>query len=620
LYNGYYKFTAAELRVRGDSSVEALTNTSDDPFEQLRLLEEAQKKRDSPTLKLAIVLNKPDDSTKLNKYYVNKIYVLTDFKAKDTLSDTVKIAQFESKGLIERYHRPLFKTSLLTRNITLKTGDVYRYQEYLNTLNNLTRLGVWQAVNIRLIENFDYPDKVDVIIELIPAKKYSYVSSIEASYATSRASTSNTNNIGSNLFGISLSGSLTNKNFAREAIKMTHSIRFGIELNNKNKLNTNNLINSNEIGYNNTTVIPRLLRLKYGLFNSLGLKKGLFNHLGFKKGESFINGGVNYNNRLNLFSLQSINLNFGVLGIKKNETRLTIRPINVEFSYLFNQSDSFENIVKNNPFLRYAYNTSFIFGSSLSLSGLIPRKNIANTTTYRLSLEESGLLLGRIFSNYKNLKKYLKFEGELKKTRTISKNTVLAFRVFGGFGIPLRGDSSLPFFKQFIAGGSNSMRGWPVRGIGRGSQKLPAYATNIFNDKTGDIQFETNLELRHNIINIFPDLLTLKGAGFVDIGNVWNYFDTKISNVSDGSKFELKNFIRELGLSAGYGFRIDFASVIIRTDFSFRFKRPETSDVNFGWKAPDINFRDGFRKIFSKDFREWRYNNFNFTLGINYPF
>ncbi len=52
--NGYYKFTAAELKVRGDTTIEALTSITDDPFEQLRLLAEAQQQRDSPQIKLAI--------------------------------------------------------------------------------------------------------------------------------------------------------------------------------------------------------------------------------------------------------------------------------------------------------------------------------------------------------------------------------------------------------------------------------------------------------------------------------------------------------------------------------------------------------------------------------------
>ncbi|MGB5005817.1 MAG: hypothetical protein WBO39_02695, partial [Ferruginibacter sp.] len=57
--NGYYKFTSEELVMRGDTTVAALTTITEDIFEQLRLLAEAQQARDSPTIKLAVVLNPP---------------------------------------------------------------------------------------------------------------------------------------------------------------------------------------------------------------------------------------------------------------------------------------------------------------------------------------------------------------------------------------------------------------------------------------------------------------------------------------------------------------------------------------------------------------------------------
>ena len=167
------------------------------------------------------------------------------------------------------------------------------------------------------------------------------------------------------------------------------------------------------------------------------------------------------------------------------------------------------------------------------------------------------------------------------------------------------------------------MRGWPLRGIGIGGQKLIPYSatsSNIFNDRTGDMQLETNIEFRHDIARIVPDLITLKGAAFIDIGNIWNIRESKPGGVSDLTKFEFKNLYKQIGLSAGYGFRFDFSYLIVRTDFSFRFKRPESSEINNGWKAPPIGFKDAFQKIFSKDFRQWRYENFNFTVGINYPF
>lgn len=607
--NGYYKFTAAELRVRGDTTIAALTNISEDPFEQLRILNEAQQKRDSPSIKLAIVINTPEDTTKLNKYSINKIYVLSDYRPNDLLNDTLNIRQKLSPEFIHRFHKNLFRNSLLARNITMHSGEVYSQDEFYKTLTNLTKLGVWQSVNIRPVENIDETNKVDLIIELLPAKKFSFENSLEASYSA----TSNTNSaLGGNLFGLSANFSLTNRNVAREAVRMTHSLRAGIELNNKSRPNSNNLINSTELSYNNNILIPRLL-----------FPPGWVRKLNFKTGETFVNTGFSYNNRLNLFSLQSVNLNYGYSGIDKKNRRFTLRPINAEFSYLLNQSDSFIKILKENPFLRYSYNTSFILGMAGNYSSIYRNLNhprsVSKERSFKANAEESGLTLGAlpILKQYK--KNYIKADAEYKYT-VAKATTAFAFRVFAGVGIPLFGDSSLPFFKQYFGGGSNSMRGWPVRGIGRGAQKLASFSQNIFNDRTGDMQLETNIEFRHDIARIIPDLISLKGAVFVDIGNIWNLKDTKPGGVSDMTQFKFKNLYKELGLSAGYGFRFDFTYLILRTDFSFRFKRPETSDVNNGWKAPPISFNDAFPKIFSKKYREWRYENFNFTVGINYPF
>ena len=77
--NGYYKFTEEELRVTGDTSIEALTTVTDDPFEALRLLAEANEKRNKPTIKLGLQLNKSYDSTRLNKYYINNILALYEW-------------------------------------------------------------------------------------------------------------------------------------------------------------------------------------------------------------------------------------------------------------------------------------------------------------------------------------------------------------------------------------------------------------------------------------------------------------------------------------------------------------------------------------------------------------
>ena len=165
------------------------------------------------------------------------------------------------------------------------------------------------------------------------------------------------------------------------------------------------------------------------------------------------------------------------------------------------------------------------------------------------------------------------------------------------------------------------MRGWPLRGIGVGGQPMPAYgSTGGFNDRTGDMQIEINAEYRYDIARIIPNTLTLRGALFVDAGNIWSVRNTKKDGTADSTQFKFRNIWKQTGISAGTGFRLDFNYFVLRFDFGFRFKRPELFYINDGWKAPKLGFDNVLNKIFSPSERKWRYENFNFTVGISYPF
>src|SRR6185312_16896230 len=127
--NGYYKFTADEIRVTGDTSIAALTSVSEDPFEQLRLLAEANEKRNKPTIRLAFQLNKLPDSSNLQKYYVNNIYILPDYTSGEKYTDS-SLQERIFKNFTAKYHQKLFKFSLLRRNLSLKKGLVFRQDDY----------------------------------------------------------------------------------------------------------------------------------------------------------------------------------------------------------------------------------------------------------------------------------------------------------------------------------------------------------------------------------------------------------------------------------------------------------------------------------------------------------
>jgi len=617
--NGYLKFTAAEIKIKGDTTTEALTYLGSDPFEQLEMLNRAQGKLDSPTIKLNIVLNPPADSSRLRKYFVHRIHVFQDFRQGDNTTDST-LHHFTYNGMEMYYHDSLLNPAVIARNITVKSGQLYNQFDYYQTIFKLTKLGVWQSVNIRVEENKDSTELIDYYIELAVNKKIGFETALEVSYS---ASNSTNNVLAGNLFGLSGNISLQNRNLAKQAIRMSHNFRAGIEFNN-NFSNNQNIVNSNEVGYSNTTTFPRLL---FPEIPNLFSKKN-----DYGEGESFVNFGASYNTRLNLFNLQTLNGGFGWSGNNRHNWKWVWTPLNLGYSNVINPTDSFRRIIDENPFLNYSYNTAFVSGMAVSFSKTLtqlPHPNSLSKEMYfRINAEESGLTWGLLplMNHYK--RRFIKTDFEVKHTVKYLKS-VIALRGFVGVGVPLLGSDSnrtLPLFKQYFGGGSNSMRAWPVRGVGPGGRAISPFRSGqtIYNDRTGDMQIELNAEYRYDIAKIIPNTLTLKGAVFTDIGNVWNIRNTQPNRTADTTQFQFKNLYRQMGVAMGTGLRLDFNYFVVRLDFAFRFKRPELFYVNDGWKAPSIGFNDMFKKILTRgpnnEYKQWRYENFNFAIGIGYAF
>ena len=615
--NGYYKFTPEELRVTGDTSIEALTTVSDDPFETLRLLTEANQKRNKPTIRLAMFLNRASDSTRFNRYYIRNVYILPDYIPGDKLSDST-LTENSSGGYFIRYHKKIFKNNLLVKNMYVKSGNIYRQEDYFKTINSLYKLGVWESPGIDITEVKD-SNLLDLAIKLTPVKKYGFEGDIELSYS---ANSNTTNTISAtnsgNLLGISGNLSLLNRNLGREAIRMTNAIRAGVEFNTGQRTRGGSLINSNELSYSNSILFPKLITP----FPAINRKRLLVQ-------QSFINTNVSLINRIDFFNQQAFSISNGFSWTRKaNHNWTYTTPFSFDFRRIYNTTMRFDTTLIKYPFLRYSFNTALVMGQSLRyVSNYINPKHPEKATVFKFNIEESGLLWGRLRdaiskngkSNFLNkyLKQFIKTDVEYTNTLSHPKSSVV-FRLFAGVGIPLsKGDTTLPFFKQYFGGGPNSMRGWPVRGLGVGAQPLAPFGNNTFNDRTGDIQLEGNAEYRYNIAPLFSNAVFLKGAFFIDVGNIWNFKNTKADGSLDSTQFKFANLYKQLGLSAGTGLRLDFSYFLIRFDMGFRFKRPDVIRSD-GWQIPNINLKNLFGN--SNANKQWRYENFNFTIGIDYPF
>lgn len=181
---------------------------------------------------------------------------------------------------------------------------------------------------------------------------------------------------------------------------------------------------------------------------------------------------------------------------------------------------------------------------------------------------------------------YLKGEFEYIKHFDLRNNMVFATRTFFGIAVPYGNSNSIPFSRSYFGGGSNDNRAWRPYGLGPGRSG----ARNDFNE--ANMKILVNAEFRFKMFG------KLRGALFVDAGNIWNVLD----NVEDEDfVFSGLESLRDIAVGSGFGIRYDFGFVVARFDFGFKTYNP-AHEVGKRW------------------FREYNFSNSVFNVGINYPF
>ena len=190
---------------------------------------------------------------------------------------------------------------------------------------------------------------------------------------------------------------------------------------------------------------------------------------------------------------------------------------------------------------------------------------------------------------------YLKSDIDIRYHFNVNRINSFAYRFFAGVAYPYGNSQTMPFVKQYFSGGANSVRAWPVRGLGPGSHKESVI--NYYN-MTADIKLEFNAEYRYKLFWL------LEGALFLDVGNIWDITSTGDEERDANGLFKFNQFYKQLAVGVGTGLRLDFNYFVFRLDM--------------GLKARDPSLQQGQRWILGRKALSWDDTAFNFAIG--YPF
>jgi outer membrane protein assembly factor BamA len=322
-----------------------------------------------------------------------------------------------------------------------------------------------------------------------------------------------------------------------------------------------------------------------------------------------ITAGIEYQNRTDLYLINSYNTAFGYFWNINKYVYHEFNPISVSIVNLVRTTPEFDEILESNPFLRRSFEQQFIMGMNYTFNyNQLVDTDRKNAIFFSTTIDLAGNILKGVntlfntenpgFAFGLEYAQYIKNDMDLRFYHKFTKETMLVTRLYGGLGIPLGNSVSLPFVKQFFAGGPRSVRSFRIRSLGPGTFLPEGGSTSGFFDQAGDIRLEGNVEMR------FPLNKYLKGAFFADAGNIWLFNENK---ALPGGKFS-KNWAKELGVGAGMGLRVDISLFVLRFDLAFPVRKP--------WLPENDRWLDSF-DVFDP---AWRRENMVLNFAIGYPF
>ena len=291
-----------------------------------------------------------------------------------------------------------------------------------------------------------------------------------------------------------------------------------------------------------------------------------------------INFDLSILNRTAYYKMFSAKTNLNYQWSSNKNIQHSFSPLYVNSVNVLETTPEFDSVVNENIYIRKSFEEQFIIGPRYDFTynnTLIVRPN---NFFFSAGINTSGNLIDLIAGINKDpserpyyflnniYSQYLKFTTDFRYYRN-GFNKSLVFRLYAGIGVPYGNSSALPYVEQFFSGGAYSIRGFVARYLGPGSYHSDDNSGYI--DQSGDIKLESNLEFRFDMSKL------LKGALFLETGNIWL---TNEDENRPGSKFDKNTFYKELAVGTGFGLRFDFTFFVMRADIGLPLRTPYQTD------------------------------------------
>ncbi len=517
-------------------------------------------------------------------YKINDIVVYPNYSiiGDSTVYKRKHAIQYDDFTIIDTTQT--FNPRVFSRALYFKKGDFYNRKNHNLSLNRFVNLGTFKFVKNEFRVDDTIPNTLNA---------YYYLTLLPKKFIRLELG-ANTNSAG--YTGTDLKINWSNRNFFGGAELFSLSLFGGADFQ----------ISGNNGGYNLYTfggeaslIWPRLVAPFHWDGSSQFVPK------------TKVAVSYQLQSRAQLYTLNSFKSSFGYLWKENANTEHELKVLDVTFVSASKVTALYREEIAQNPSLAKVIEKQFIFGPTYSYTFTNTNsKRKKNTFYFNAELDLAGNITGLVTGA--NIKKgdtikifdvpfsqYAKIKTDLRYYLKLGKDSKLATRLILGAGYAYGNNTEMPYSKQFVIGGANSLRAFRAQSIGPGTFQAPPNASGFLPDETGDMKIEINAEYRAKLFSI------VEGALFVDAGNVW-LLNPKASK--PGGEFS-HDFLKQMAVGTGAGLRFDLSFLILRTDFAFPIRQPYSVNGS-NWILKDVNFAS----------RDWIKNNLIFNIAIGYPF
>ncbi|MDA6069117.1 BamA/TamA family outer membrane protein [Flavobacterium sp. AC] len=549
------------------------------------ILAQVDSSKGDHEVKIRLVIKPEAPPKALTAYKINKIVVYPNFTvSKDSVKYTGKdIVQYKDFTIIDT--ADTFKPRVFDRAIYFKKGDLYNRKNHNLTLNRFVNLGTFSFVKNEFKPSDSIKNALDsyYYLTLLP-KKFIRV---EVLGKTNSASYT----------GTELNVNWNNRNLFRGAELLTVSVFGGADF---QLAGTNNGKNIYKLGTETSLTWPRFI---VPFFHIEGSSEYVPRTKATVRYE--------YQNRTQLYALNSFKTSFGYQWKENIRKEHQFNLIDITYVSPNNVTAEYRQDIIEDASLGKVIEKQLIFGPTYSYTYTnTMQKRKKNTFYFNGELDLAGNITG--LATGANVKKndtikifdvpfsqFVKLKGDFRHYLKLGKESELASRIIIGAGLPYGNSGALPTSKQFVVGGTNSIRAFRARSLGPGSYVNTVTDNSYLPDQSGDLKLEFSTEYRAKLFSI------VRGAVFIDAGNVWLLNADKDK---PGGQIT-KDFMKEIAVGAGAGLRFDLSFLVLRTDLAFPLRKPYLPEGQ-RWVIDDINFGSG----------PWRKENLILNIAIGYPF